>query len=699
MPSIIGTAVWLSIDEVADLAYAAHYRGEALAIAIAVTKPESGRNPPPPLTDTGGWACATAIGDLALMTAVWGPSVGCWQIRTLVAETGKGTVRDKLALLSSYAQQARGAYSISGGNTTTGSASPNSGWGHWSAWKQGLHLPWLAEARKAAERRMAIGGTGSVTGGGSGDVNAIGGQLSPDVTTPPPAFPVAYTPPRTVGNIVLTHQDSRRREFSRALAELIIEGSVELTLREASQLSLLLTDPGMGILGSAYSVKVPGELRNEIAWLGGAAPTTGETGGPSLAFTIAAIEQLPGPGPDDPRARLTARDFGVEALKLTNVGAGGQVMGDKPTGFDVSGKTISPTEYAAMQARYCGLRFVGQGTPRRTDIAPTKRDDGIYESPWEVLNRLADEVGFLVFCTDRTLYFGRPSWLASRAMRFKVGWHGSWGDLAVDTVNLPERRESIDTFTGATITFDLPRWRGEQVRPGMVADVKLTPTSEVTSWLVESVFWPVDRGQGDVTINGVEPVDPPTKAVQGAGDASNNAGTTSNNAGQAYTSEDGNADPNHDGKTNRIETPERVRLFGQPGDRARWKTWVTPWGLTVTVHELVLARFKLACARADEWSAWVPKRIDSAVVRNIAGSSSMSLHSFAVAWDFFSVTAAAVNAGQVPRWSVKGAEYAPDADFRNAFASAGFYLGAVFSTSKDYPHIEWADVPPSSATP
>lgn len=54
-----------------------------------------------------------ALGDQNLQDATWGPSVGLYQIRTLKAETGKGTDRDILALQGNPARQALAAYNIS----------------------------------------------------------------------------------------------------------------------------------------------------------------------------------------------------------------------------------------------------------------------------------------------------------------------------------------------------------------------------------------------------------------------------------------------------------------------------------------------------------------------------------------------------------------------------------------------------------
>lgn len=87
-----------------------------------------------------GWD-DTAIGDTALQTTVWGPSYGLFQIRTLKADTGRGTTRDINSLAGDLAAQARAAYAISQGGRDF---SP------WTVWSSGKYQTYLDQARSAA---------------------------------------------------------------------------------------------------------------------------------------------------------------------------------------------------------------------------------------------------------------------------------------------------------------------------------------------------------------------------------------------------------------------------------------------------------------------------------------------------------------------------------------------------------------------
>lgn len=87
-----------------------------------------------------GWDDAS-VGDVSLQNATWGPSFGLFQIRTLKAETGRGTVRDINALTGDPAAQARAAYAISqqGRDFTP-----------WTVFTSGKYQQFLGQAQDAA---------------------------------------------------------------------------------------------------------------------------------------------------------------------------------------------------------------------------------------------------------------------------------------------------------------------------------------------------------------------------------------------------------------------------------------------------------------------------------------------------------------------------------------------------------------------
>lgn len=143
-----------------------------------------------------------------------------------------------------------------------------------------------------------------------------------------------------------------------------------------------------------------------------------------------------------------------------------------------------------------------------------------------------------------------------------------------------------------------------------------------------------------------------------------------------------------------INPRERARIFGPPG-RGDYVTIVTPWGMKVVAHRLIAALFLEACREAyEEVPWWRPKRIDSYANRPIRGSSSPSMHAYALAWDFF------ITGPNVPP---PGGVWTPDnpvpPEFAECFTRRGFRWGAQFSRV-DLPHIEWPNgLPDYTATP
>lgn len=138
----------------------------------------------------------------------------------------------------------------------------------------------------------------------------------------------------------------------------------------------------------------------------------------------------------------------------------------------------------------------------------------------------------------------------------------------------------------------------------------------------------------------------------------------------------------------RLNDSLRRVFYGPPGQRENYVAVDTIWGIRVVVHPYVRDVFRLACVAAAKESQWTPARIDSYAYRMIRGTStSVSLHSYALAWDFFDTPLTVTP-------DIWGPTNAPDEAFREAFRRYGFTLGAEFSGRPDYPHIEWAGSPP-----
>ncbi|HSX68129.1 transglycosylase SLT domain-containing protein [Nocardioides sp.] len=136
----------LSYERVYALAAGAGLSRDKAIIATAIAAAESGLNP-------------NARGDVSLQDAKWGPSIGLWQIRSLKAETGKGSTRDG-QLLYEPTFNARSMASVS---------AKGSNFSPWSVYKSGAYKKHLPAAQKAA---------------GAPSVQGIGGTTSSSTTAP-----------------------------------------------------------------------------------------------------------------------------------------------------------------------------------------------------------------------------------------------------------------------------------------------------------------------------------------------------------------------------------------------------------------------------------------------------------------------------------------------------------------------------------
>ncbi|HST86152.1 MAG TPA: hypothetical protein VLL08_30720 [Kineosporiaceae bacterium] len=94
----------LSASQIFTLLLQGGFSRDQARTMTAIAQAESARDP-------------GAVGDVALQNGTWGPSVGLFQIRTVKAETGKGTDRDIEHLTGNVQAQVKAALHISNNGT------------------------------------------------------------------------------------------------------------------------------------------------------------------------------------------------------------------------------------------------------------------------------------------------------------------------------------------------------------------------------------------------------------------------------------------------------------------------------------------------------------------------------------------------------------------------------------------------------
>jgi hypothetical protein len=612
----------LPITEVVKHAANAGFKGDALVTAVAVAKAESGFD-------------AAAIGDEHLVDAKWGPSAGLWQIRSLKADSGTGRHRDFTRLFDP-AFNARSAYAISGGGTN---------FNPWSVYKNGRYKQHLQEA-------VSVAGSGGPPAPGATAGTADGP-------------PVLSDPSGATGEEILVALGGGPDEGN--LGRVVVGGSVDFSTTEVSEMTLVIEDAGFK-LTRRHGLNIGTVVdRYGLRWQ--------------------AVETQVVQGPAHPHVVLRFHPAG--AVRMRN---------STPT----PAKQISPTDYMRALAEAAGLRFVGEPSAPR-DIGPATVEDTKgritvprLQNAWEVGDYWAGQLGYLAFEAAGTYYFGSPRYLARQGSRVQINWGGfAWPDAgpSLHPLEVPNcragRREFIKAGTviespnGTTVTYKdtldalrdkvvtavLEREVGLNLRPAMNVALAGVPPFDDRFLLMSRVSWDIGEQAGPVTVEAISADTLPAPARTPEDDTASRTPATGTTRSQGA----------------RIRTEERIRLFGQPGDRVRTVTFETIFGVRATVHTAIVNQFKAACADAHRSSRWRPRQIGSYAVRPIRGSSDWSLHSFGLAFDFFDTLTPS---------DVWGPKHAPDAAFREAFKRHGFHLGSEFTRRKDFPHIEWASAPP-----
>lgn len=191
------------------------------------------------------------------------------------------------------------------------------------------------------------------------------------------------------------------------------------------------------------------------------------------------------------------------ALKITarSIGAGNLKRAKGP----LVRKGLTPTQFAALEAKAAGLKFVGQPSAKRKTIHRKAGKNA--ETSWDTIQRLAEELGYIAFESAGVLYFGKPTWLAERkgVLELHVPWRGRKTDDAIDAV--PNcRRSGDDAKNAATVTAALRGDLGELARTGMALILDGVPGFD-GRYLVDGVTLNLAEG-APVSVSASTPINP-----------------------------------------------------------------------------------------------------------------------------------------------------------------------------------------------
>lgn len=163
------------------------------------------------------------------------------------------------------------------------------------------------------------------------------------------------------------------------ISEYVMDMSVSLTLDETSEIALTVFDPGLQLLNANYF-----QVRQIVEYLG-------------MKFEMAAVEVAQGGG--GPQVTIQCRPHATQVLKRWKIA---EVL-----------NVATATDYAAQKARDVGLAFFAEDSAAR-QVVNQVNNDKADESVWDVLGRLASELGFVRFEIDGRLFFCSEAFLLGK---------------------------------------------------------------------------------------------------------------------------------------------------------------------------------------------------------------------------------------------------------------------------------------------
>lgn len=175
--------------------------------------------------------------------------------------------------------------------------------------------------------------------------------------------------------------------------------------------------------------------------------------------------------------------------------------------------SVSPSEFVQRECAAVGITAVVQSSARRTQISrdvPQKGQQPDIQNPpssWSTFQRLAQEIGFVVFENQDVVYFAKPSYLVSSGIlgSFPINYiTGEVDDKR--TLTIPQCARSLDdpavTVSTSMIVEDV-----NTARPGKVAVLSGVPTFN-GNYLCTGFSGELLETPNAVTVNAATPIDP-----------------------------------------------------------------------------------------------------------------------------------------------------------------------------------------------
>lgn len=472
----------LSARQIGRYAYAAGFRGDNLAIAIAVALGES----------SGRVEVVNSIG-----------CVGLWQINQPVHVAAHPSWTR--SWLQQAGNNAKAAFTLSGGGKH---------FGPWVVYTNGSYKRFMATARTAAASAASSGSGsgpkfhGSSGGGGADASPQATGHVDPSkFPKPPPARQIEDDPdPRIrLGRLYL-----HGGKLHENIADAVTDATLSWSTSEVTQLALTLADPGFDLYRSGYFEQGQALLYRE--------KKDDYLPGFDLSLRIASIT-LDGGSAGTGGMTVAARAESVWKLKRRR---GAKVM-----------RKASPTEFVEAECKAAGVKCVAQPSAQRAHVSRDVAGKGAEEatgsnrpSSWTTFQRLAQELGYLCFEYADTVYFGKPTWLVNRddtPTQIALPLDGApevWMAREMPSITMSEDSDVPVDVSG----IQIEKSRLRECRPGRAVQIRGLPPLSYRPLLCTSMSVPL-LGNGPIELAAAtavnpDPQPPPKPAKRGKFDDS-----------------------------------------------------------------------------------------------------------------------------------------------------------------------------------
>jgi hypothetical protein len=247
----------------------------------------------------------------------------------------------------------------------------------------------------------------------------------------------------------------------------ITEVTLDMSTSQVTELSFTIDDPAWVILGKGWF-----DIETPVTYRG-------------LKLTVAVIETTPGGG----LGGLTVKCRPSATSKLK------KQRGDRVV------KGVSAASFVASECAAVGVTAVVQSSPTKPRIArdtPQKGqdyDESNHPSSWTTFQRLANELGYLMYEVGGVIYFGKPTWLINQKPKVAVQWYP---DTDAAPMSFPQFRQSIDS-EDIEVTVELGLDRAGTIFPGYGITFNGVPKYAGT-YFVTGVNYPL-AGTGTMSVS------------------------------------------------------------------------------------------------------------------------------------------------------------------------------------------------------